>query len=170
MTKTNLVHLPTIVHVALFNEMLLPQIAQEGGRWFGVRTKDHHLPFADCEAILTPEGGSNGLQFNARKKNYNFNDSNWVGQAPITQALIECADKANPEKKHTKKDMYFFLEDIKNILKASPEIVEAVEATEVKVEETPAPEAPPAPEAASEAAPETPKKGRARKAKETEAA
>jgi len=143
----NLVFLATPMHVALFNEVLLDEIRTEQGRWFTVRTKDHHLPFLDCEAQVTPEGAQPGVQFVARKLNYNFNDSNWVGKAEVLKRLQEVALPHSPEGKEVpKKLIYALLEDIKNTLKAStfappapapeatPEVSEA--APEVAPEET----------------------------------
>lgn len=135
---SNLVHLPTVTHVALFNEILLDQIRTPEGRWFNVRTKDHHLPFLDAQAIVTPEGALPGVQFGARKLNYNFNDSNWVGQADVLAKLVEVGSKASG-KTLAKKEIYFFLEDIKEIMKASKFVPAAPVVAEV-TEETPAQE------------------------------
>jgi len=115
---SNLIHLATATHVALFNEILLDQIRTPEGRWFNVRTKDHHLPFLDAQAIVTPEGALPGVQFVARKLNYNFNDSNWVGDSAVLAKLVEVGSKA-AGKTLAKKEIYFYLEDIKETMKAS---------------------------------------------------
>lgn len=135
-TASNIINLTTNIHVAIFNGVLLDEIRTDKGRWFNVRTKDHHLPFLDCEAQVTPEGAAPGVQFEARKLNYNFNDSNWVGndEAKVVDRVNASLKAAGIDKVLAKKEVYWYLQDIKDILKAST----------FKPAPAPAPEAQPA--------------------------
>lgn len=145
-SKYNRVVLANAIQVALFNEALLPQIIGEGGRWATVRTKGHAEPFKTAKAFVRKDDEEAlGLHFSAPKRNYNFNDSNYVNPPATLEVLMAIAKKANGGKDITKKQLQQELEAIKKTFIASAQpiaeaIVETVKTEAEVVAETPAPE------------------------------
>lgn len=139
---TNTLKLANTIQVALFRDALLPQIIKEGGRWNLVKPIGHFEPFTSIKVSVAKEGEDLGVNFTAKKLNYNFNDSNWVNQPEVTLELLTIASKA-AKKEVAKKELYYHLEQIKTILKASKIIeVEVPPAVETApTVETPAVEA-----------------------------
>ena len=134
MTK-NIIVLRNAVQVALFNTILVKEIVGEKGRWHTASPKGHFLPFESAAARVAEGDEPLGLRFDARKKNYNFNDSNWVNQGPVTKKLLAVA-KAASGKDMAKKAVAAELEDIKEILKASDWEEPEVSSTEPNAADT----------------------------------
>lgn len=130
-TIKNTLFLANAVQVALFKEAILPQIINEGGRWNLVKPTKHAEAMVGLKVVVGKEGDIQGFNFNALKKNYNVNDSNWVNDKSVTPVLLAIASKA-AKKEVSKKELYFQLESIKEIMKASAEVLEVIEVPEVE--------------------------------------
>ena len=126
--KSPILRLNTPMMVAIFSEALLPEITKEGGRWASANPKGHADLFKDLQVKVKGDDEPAGIflgdePYALLKNNYNYNDSNWVNMAAVTEKLMGIAKKANGGKDVTKKDISAMLLEIKETLKKAPKAV-----------------------------------------------
>jgi hypothetical protein len=97
----------------LFEKVLIPNITKEGGRWTKSRPDGHAEPFKIATVVVDPDNVGITFGADAKKRNYNMNDSTWL-QPDIIKPMTKEAEKVLG-RELPKKELVSNLEDLKKI-------------------------------------------------------